>query len=64
MPVLWWLVCAISLFRFFRLFARRYGAAPKRNNAKRKDEITKQKTPHKKKNKKRNKARRKVEKTK
>ena len=26
---------------FFRLFAWRYGAAPKRNNAKRKDEITK-----------------------
>ena len=26
---------------FFRLFAWRYGAAPRRNNAKRKDEITK-----------------------
>ena len=40
---------------FFRLFAWRYGAAPRRNNAKRKDEITKkrqakgrnnEKTPH------------------
>ena len=55
---------------FFRLFARRYGAAPKRNNAKRKDEITKQKSPRKKKNKQkkhtkiRNNARRKVETTK
>ena len=26
---------------FFRLFAWRYGAAPRRNNAKQKDEITK-----------------------
>ena len=36
----WWLVCAISLFR---LFAWRYGAALRRNNTKRKDEITKKK---------------------
>ena len=30
-----------SVISFFRLFAWRYGAAPRRNNAKRKDEITK-----------------------
>ena len=47
---------------FFRLFAWRYGAAPRPNNAKRKDEITK-KTPSEI-TKRRNNARRKDEKTK
>ena len=35
---------------FFRLFAWRYGAAPRRNNAKRKDEITKKRRAKKRKN--------------
>ena len=41
-----YMVACLCLFviSFFRLFAWRYGAAPWRNNAKRKDEITK-KTP-------------------
>ena len=47
------------VFSFFRLFAWRYGAAPRRNNAKPKDEITKKRQA-----KRRNNARRKDEKTK
>ena len=35
----------VIFFFFFRLFAWRYGAAKVRNNAMRKDEITKKKTP-------------------
>ena len=41
--VAWYMVACLCHFviSFFRLFAWRYGVAPRRNNAKRKDKITK-----------------------